>query len=365
VNDKNVFKTLEKVVCRLTCGEGNGCEKATAFLVSSNIAITARHALDGYYHDREQIFLEFLNINKEPVVRKAEPIDVCEIGGFPVSILELDEDVLLDNYIEFSDYEVKRDDYYETFGYPVGKWNFGERTSNYVSRKLDKEMTSFYDWNVDLKHDSKIEDFRGLSGAPLIVNDRLVGVILAESMVNGKAVSLGAISIEKISAFLRHLGIPVLEVAHEFDLDEIYELDESSDYSDAVFLAKLESASIYDHEDCQEEFFNADIAKSSIESRGIPTELKSFTNLRYSLKSIWKTEHRSYTNENDGNALLKDVYKTVEQLSETTLKNELPLSLIVKKGVLHQLSDECKVGWVKNYKKRLEEFKKEKEQTND
>jgi hypothetical protein len=357
--------TIEKSVCRLICGEGQDSEKATAFLISSNQAITARHAVEDYYTAGKQIYLEFLNIDSEPIIRKAVPVDISELGFSCVTLLKLEKDILLDSYLEFSDYQVEKDDDYETFGYPVVKWNVGERTKSSVSRRLDIKMTGFYDWNVDLKHNSKIEDFKGLSGAPLIVNDMLVGVVLAQSVANGKAISLGAVSIDKISHLLQNLGIRIKKVIEEYDLDEIYELDESSDYSDAVFVAKLESASIYDHEDCQEEFFNADIAKSSIVSRGIKTEIKSFSNLRYSLKSVWKTEHRVYKDEIDGNELLKEVYKTVEHLSETTLKSDLPLSLIVKKGILHQLSDECKVGWTKNYQKRLREFVEEKEKADD
>ncbi|MBN8211091.1 hypothetical protein JI666_20355 [Bacillus sp. NTK071] len=360
-----IDNTLEKAVARLICGEGTKAEKATAFLVSSNKAVTARHAIEDYYNQSKEIYLEFLNIDTEPVVRKATPYDISPIGSSPVSVLELEEEIILDTYLEFSDYQIEKDDKYETYGYPVVKWNVGERTNSYISRRIEREMTGFYDWDIDLKHDSKIETFRGLSGSPLIVNGRLVGVILAESVANGKAISLGAVSIEKITSLLQHLDIPIYTFTEEYELDEIYELDEGSDYSDAVFVAKLESASIYDHEDCQEEFFNADIAKSSIESRGFRPELKSLSNLRFSIKSIWKTEHRNYKEEVDGNELLKIVYKTVEQLSETTLKSDLPLSLIVKKGILHQLSDECKVGWVKNYKKRLNEFMEAKGQSND
>lgn len=364
-NMKELNDTLEQVVCRLTCGDEVKNEKATAFLISNNRAITARHAIEDYYEQDKPISLEFLNIDSQPISVKAIPCNLSEFESSPISILELEDEINIESYLEFSDYKIEKDDPYETFGYPAVKWNIGERTKSYVSRVINKKMTGFYDWNVDLKCDSNIEDFRGLSGSPLIVNGMLSGVILAESTVKGKAISLGAVNIEDLIPVLDHIGIPVNKDGRYYSLDEIYEMDDSSDYSNAVFVAKLESASIYDHEDCQEELFNADIAKSIIESQGIKSDVQKYKNLKMSLKSVWKTEHRTYKDGLDGNDLLKEVYKTVEQLSETTLKTDLPLSLIVKKGILHQLSDECKVGWVNNYKERLKKFLEEKEQTND
>ncbi|HHT7165331.1 TPA: hypothetical protein ACTZ3T_001627 [Bacillus cereus] len=354
-----VSKNIEKAICRLTCGK----DKATAFLISENQAITARHAIEGYYESGNKIHLEFLNLSNTPIVCEAIPVDIERSGC--ISLLNLDTEISSEVYLQFCDYCIEKDDDYETFGYPVAKWNLGERTISYVSRRIDDSMTGFYDWDVDLNHNSNIADFKGLSGAPLFINEMLVGVVLAESMEKGKAVSLGAVSIEKIADILLSLNVTIKEKVLDYDLNEIYEIDEDSKYLDAIFIAKLESADIYDHEDCQLEFFNADIAKSSIEGRGINTEIQQFTMLRHNLKSVWKTDHRTYKDEKDGNDLLAKVYHRVEDLCETTLKSDLPLSLMVKKGMLHQLADECKVGWTKNYRKRLQEYLAEKEQTND
>lgn len=353
-----VATKLEKLVCRLTCGEGESCSKATAFLINKNYVITATHAIKNFHLNNHDIVLEFLNLGKNPIMRKANPLK--NLPPSPITILELEERIEKEYFINPCDYEVKKDDMYEIFGYPVAKWGVGDWVKSNVTRRITNEMSQPYDWDIDLNHNSNIEDFEGLSGSPLFVNSKLVGVVLTETLENGKAISIGAISIRKIEHILRNADIKI-EKSLEYDMYEVYELDENIDYSDCIFIAKLESANIFDHEDCQQEFFNAEIAKSSIESKDIATELKKFTLLKNDIRGIWKTLHRPYPDKSDGNELLSLVYQRIEDLSETTLKGDGNLSLVAKKGILHQLSDECKVGWVKDYSIRVKEYLKEKE----
>ncbi|MDI0273536.1 hypothetical protein QGQ84_08090 [Bacillus safensis] len=355
------FVKLEKAVCKLTCGETDDCEKATAFLISPNKAITARHAVEDYYDENKQIFLEFCNIKSNPIIRKAKPLKIPQSINSPIVILELEENVDTDVYLSFCDYEIEKDDKYETFGYPVVKWQMGQWIKSEVSRRVTQQMTRPFDWDIDLNHTSNIKDFGGLSGAPLFIKQQLVGVILTESKAGGKAISLGCISVERLKELLQHFDISIKEFSQDFIMDEIYELDDDINFSEAIFIAKLESAQIFDHEDCQQEFFNAEIAKTSIESRNISAELKSFSMLKNNVKSIWKTQHLSYDNNFDGRELLTKVYERVENLNESTLKSNPELPLLVKRGILHQLSDECKVGWTKNYKDRLKIYLEEKE----
>ncbi|WP_340030829.1 trypsin-like serine protease [Paenibacillus sp. FSL K6-1122] len=347
--------TYEEAVGRLICGDEDE-NRATVFLISPTKVVTARHAVDDYYLEHKEINLEFLNIQKESIKRKGYPIEKFESFKTPIAILELDNPVACNTYLKFCYDEIEKDNIYETFGYPVVKWEMGHRTKNKVLRLVTNDMSRPYDWDIDLNYDANIEDFSGLSGAPLFVKDKLVGVVLAESKANHKVISLGSVSVKRFSDALDKLEILIDESLPELSLNEIHQLDESMDFSESLFIMKLESAEIYDHEDCQQEFFNAEIAKSSVEGRGLSTEIKEFSMLKENIKSVWKTQHRSYKEENDGNDLLTKVYERVEDLNNTTLNSNLDIPLIIKKGILHQLSDECKVGWVKDYKLRLENF---------
>lgn len=142
--------------------------------------------------------------------------------------------------------------------------------------------------------------------------------------------------------------------------EEIYEIDDLSDldYDDCIFIKKLESANIGDTDMCKKEFFNAEIVKSSIESKGNMEETRMFSQLTSKVHSVWSAQYRLYGNESDGNILLGKTYERIEDLDTTTLQASDEISLIAKKGILHQLSDDCKVGWLKNYIERLEEYKR-------
>lgn len=349
-----------KLIGRLICGEEKPISKATAFLISPTKVITARHSIEEHYSDENvKIELEFMNLTNEPIKRYAKPLESLKLEKSAISILELDEPIECERYLCFYDYEPKKDDKYETFGYPVAKWAMGEWTKAHVSRRVTEEMARPFDWDIDLSHTSNIGDFSGLSGSPLFINSMLIGVILTESQANNVAVSLGAISINGIREILKKAEIPI--VTQPAQIEEVYELEGEVDYSKSLFLLKLESAQIFEHEDFQLEFYNAEIMKSSIESRNLVPEIKSFTKLKHEIKGVWKTKHIVYKDEMDGNELLSTVYERIENMSETTLKGDGSLSLTIKKGMLHQLSDECKVGWVKNYKKRLHEYLLEEE----
>ncbi|QEK12338.1 hypothetical protein FQB35_08085 [Crassaminicella thermophila] len=145
--------------------------------------------------------------------------------------------------------------------------------------------------------------------------------------------------------------------------EEIYELDDIDeiDYTDCMFIKKLESAKIHEHDNCQREFFNAEIVKASIESKDNKDDIKMFRNLGKKIHSVWNTQYIRYTDTESGINLLANVYERIEDLDSTTLKAREDISLLAKKGILHQLANDCKVGWVKNYIERLEEYIKEKE----
>jgi len=128
------------------------------------------------------------------------------------------------------------------------------------------------------------------------------------------------------------------------------------DYDDCIFVKKLESANITNTNCCKNEFFNAEIAKCAIESKGDLRDLKVYKQLKMKVHSIWDTQYRLYADENDGNKLLAQTYLRIEDNDTTALKSLDEVNLIAKKGLLHQLADECSIGWVIDYTKKLKEF---------
>jgi hypothetical protein len=144
-------------------------------------------------------------------------------------------------------------------------------------------------------------------------------------------------------------------------LKEIFDLPLDMDFSDKLFTLKLKSANIDEHLDVfNKQFFNAEILTKEVESRKIENELKELKSLNSVLNEIWLTQYMLYDDVFDGNRLLAMVNKRIEDLNGSdTLKTNLDVSSSEKKGILHQLADDCTIGWVRNYKERLKEFLEE------
>lgn len=134
--------------------------------------------------------------------------------------------------------------------------------------------------------------------------------------------------------------------------------DIDSLYNDLLFVKKLEMANIDDIEQCKNEFFNAEYAKQVIKSKGDEDQIAAFNNLKTKIQSLWSTQYRLFKDDKDGNLLLAKTYERIEDADSLSLDCSpiLPeAGLIVKKGILHQLAEECSVGWLQDYKQKLKD----------
>ena len=128
-------------------------------------------------------------------------------------------------------------------------------------------------------------------------------------------------------------------------------------YNDLVFVKKLQMANISDIEQCKNEYFNAEYAENVIKSKGDINQMRVFNNLKKTIQSLWSTQYRLYKDSTDGNVLLGKTYEKIDDNNVGTLNCSAVLpevGLIVKKGMLHQLAEECSVGWLQDYKQKLE-----------
>ncbi|MDG4957203.1 hypothetical protein [Lactococcus lactis] len=131
------------------------------------------------------------------------------------------------------------------------------------------------------------------------------------------------------------------------------------EYNDFVFVRMLESANILDTDDCKIEFFNAEIARQEGVSKDEVAGLQLYNNLRTKIYSIWKTQYNIHKSTNDGNILLNESYLRIEDLDSTTLASSADYNLLAKKGILHHLANEKKLGWIEDYIIKLSEYIKE------
>ncbi|WP_201008726.1 Hachiman antiphage defense system protein HamA [Paenibacillus glycanilyticus] len=206
----NTAEYLFNVTAKLTCG-GQG----TAFLINESQVITARHCIVENLNNSTPILLEFyVGTSASLIIEAIVFVDSLE---HDIAVLQLDQKI--ENIqkwfpLDCTNYE-SRDDYWETIGYPQN-WDVEKEESNYCyllgnlyldnnfdsSKTYDKQLTSSYikeEWPYGLA---------GLSGAPLVVNNKLVGIIIKEEYSAIKS-QLKAVSFNKCADFLMKNGIPL------------------------------------------------------------------------------------------------------------------------------------------------------------
>lgn len=157
-----------------------------------------------------------------------------------------------------------------------------------------------------------------------------------------------------LAEILEYLNSENLRIYNEI----IYDINDFSNisYDDCIFVKMLESANIFDIAEYKNDFFNAEIVKQKIVSKGQSRELLMYKQLLNKLKSVWGTQYNIHKHATDGQGLLNNTYLRVEDLDTTTLAASDEISLLAKKGMLHQLADEKQIGWVENYLKVLEKY---------
>jgi len=141
--------------------------------------------------------------------------------------------------------------------------------------------------------------------------------------------------------------------------DEIITLpteEDSASYDGMIFVKKLECANIKNINGCKNDFFNAEFAQQSIISKGDENEARAYKNLRTKIFSFWETQHRRYQDESNGNELPTRTYERIEDADTAALQSISAINLLAKKGMLHQLAEDCCVGWLKDYLIKLKKY---------
>lgn len=193
---------LEKSVVRILCGD---CEKdedgilGTGFFIDKNKVITAYHVVSNSEDLGDKIFINPINMGDDKFY-EAKILDL-KIKS-QIAILELNNDFNV-NSLKFTDnYTIKPEvDEWRTFGYPKVRRQKGHVEKGLVSRLLSKINSENADIDLEISS-TKIEDFSGLSGSPLVINDMLAGVIIEQSEADGKIISIGAVSIKELRKVL-------------------------------------------------------------------------------------------------------------------------------------------------------------------
>lgn len=261
---------LKKSIPKLKCGR----KSATAFMVSDKIAITATHAIEDYLDNNDPIELIFISNNNQKI--NAVPIDEENWENQPIVVLKLEKEIS-DLYPlkcvnhEFSNYQSECG----TFGYPLLMGNDGTFIKMSVTNEIDAESykTSENEWNLVLMPEDTIEEYSGLSGGPLLFNNKVVGVFLKEKIESSRANRVAAVSLYLYKDYLESLGLDLIKESNVKKLD-------SDDIILGIRSFKRDTENMSKETDemlCLLDFFNKKQIKEDYEwNKDIFSELEKF-----------------------------------------------------------------------------------------
>ncbi|WP_305374054.1 trypsin-like serine protease [Photobacterium leiognathi] len=191
----NLNKITYKIICESEDGSDNS---GTGFLVSKNKIITAYHVVEDC--DVIKIYNETQYICNATISHNINEKFKC----LDVAILNLDKNIDFNNNDVFLVKNINPGTKWKTRGYPAPKSagdNILYHDDNIVNQVLDRLKNNKI--NVELEHQKKYGSYKGFSGAPLVVEDRIVGIIVTESTEQGKSYELNALLLNEIEELLK------------------------------------------------------------------------------------------------------------------------------------------------------------------
>ncbi|MBU3194932.1 S1 family peptidase [Clostridium algidicarnis] len=181
-----MLQELKKYICKIVCDEN---DKGTGFLVNRNTIITASHVIEA---DSKSIIAKFLELGDKAIECKCTKIqNQCD---YDVEILVLDKEIDLTDFMPIDTNMVTVGAEWHSYGYP------GETSPQIapVGGILTNVHDAFNpcDFNIDLDvKTGKLTNYKGLSGAPLVIDEKVQGVLIHQNGPVLKAIEFSRVKI--------------------------------------------------------------------------------------------------------------------------------------------------------------------------
>ncbi len=217
------MRDYRKIIAKIKSANSNG----TAFLISDKYAITAAHVIDE--GDENDVKLTFYNLPKK-VIRKGKALNLQKSldENIDAVLIELEESfTFLPTVIPFicSD-ELPERIRWTSYAYPSVKQH-GEPIRGYINNTITTENEA--KWDIDLFCDNQLLSYKGASGSPLIINNKIVGIIIEET--NN---TLTAISTKKMLSFLQDNNISIINEIINFSYPQELDLINENWFSNHI-----------------------------------------------------------------------------------------------------------------------------------
>lgn len=179
------YRFIGKLIC-------NNKFKGTAFLIRKNIAFTAIHNFTNVNLDDICLDISFelpngYRVQVERVI-KLEDLDVAQ--------LILKEDIDDNQFLDISVEDIESTDKLTTFGYPNNQETF-------IQLEYYKELTGeAADYNLMIRFEEDGSRWNGISGAPLICDGYINGIVIRNNGGDGLKTRIKVVSFNKIISFI-------------------------------------------------------------------------------------------------------------------------------------------------------------------
>ncbi|MGV1056712.1 hypothetical protein ACQR3E_02185 [Clostridium perfringens] len=176
----------------------NKQEKGTCFLINKNICLTSDHL----FKDSGEVEIEICG-------KKCTAREIKRYSEVDLAIIEINEGI--EEKIEYLDINigvcVEKGEKWKSYGYPLAKVFHIDNVNGegqYVDGEIYRDDLQEEKADIELKIDNLKEinkSWGGISGAPLIVENKIVGIIRVENN-DMLSLTLKAISFQKIMKWL-------------------------------------------------------------------------------------------------------------------------------------------------------------------
>lgn len=126
-------------------------------------------------------------------------------------------------------------------------------------------------------------------------------------------------------------------------------LPSNDQYSEAVFVRKLEAAGVRTHLAKRAAFYNYEIQRASIDARGDECEIQALDDLLVRTHALWEEEFIRAGDEALGRQFVVHVDSRIREEDTRRLATELPFQVLHKQGALYACADDCTAGWTADH----------------
>ena len=188
-----MYKILnDSIVQKCTVKINYDNSQGTGFFISENIIVTAYHIFFGSEIDEDKIKIQLIDgvIVSGKFISYNEEYDLCLIKS-----------IKKNNYLPIQSSRIKQENNWFTYGFPYEGESSVFNFKGTINQFREGNKEDFVINSIEMEPDY---DYEGLSGAPVICDNNVVGIIL--NQIDNK---LGAISIIKTQDYLKNENIEI------------------------------------------------------------------------------------------------------------------------------------------------------------